>query len=118
MVTNKPEAYATPLLQQVKLHERSQAIVCPEHVKHPKPDPQALFLACQQANCPPERSIYIGDHKRDIDAGKQAGMTTIAALYGYINDDDNPADWKADFQAHNVKDIHQWLANQNWAIKT
>jgi len=92
--------------------------VCPEHVKHPKPDPQALFLACQQANCPPERSIYIGDHKRDIDAGKQAGMTTIAALYGYINDDDNPADWKADFQAHNVKDIHQWLANQNWAIKT
>ncbi|MDP0589849.1 MAG: HAD-IA family hydrolase [Candidatus Endonucleobacter bathymodioli] len=114
IVTNKPEVYTTPLLKQTKLYSRAKAIICPEHVTQPKPDPEALLLACIQANCSPNTSIYIGDHKRDIDAGKMAGMTTVAALYGYINDDDNPRNWQADFLAESVRDIHQWLASQNW----
>ena len=116
IVTNKPVEYAIPLLKQVKLHDRSNTTICPEHVKKPKPDPQALLLACLKAKCLPERSIYIGDHKRDIDAGKQAGMTTIAALYGYISDNDNPAIWEAYFQAKSVNEIHQWLADRDWKI--
>lgn len=116
IVTNKPLTYTTPLLQQAQLHNRSRTTICPEHVQQPKPDPQALFLACQQAQCQPERCVYIGDHKRDIDAGRQAGMVTIAALYGYIADDDSPDQWQADYQAHTVNDIHQWLADHNWQL--
>ncbi|WP_263079644.1 HAD-IA family hydrolase [Endozoicomonas sp. Mp262] len=116
IVTNKPLAFTTPLLRQAKLDNRSKSTVCPEHVKQPKPDPQALLLACQQASCLPERCVYIGDHKRDIDAGKQAGMTTIAALYGYIADDDNPEYWRADYQAPTASDIHQWLIRNHWKI--
>lgn len=116
IVTNKPEVYTTVLLKQVKLHQRTQVIICPDHVTRPKPDPEALFLACQQTNCSPSASIYIGDHKRDIDAGNKAAMTTIAALYGYVTDTDNPDTWQADFQASNVNDIHQWFTRQQWAI--
>ncbi|MDP0562126.1 MAG: HAD-IA family hydrolase [Candidatus Endonucleobacter sp. (ex Gigantidas childressi)] len=116
IVTNKPEIYTTPLLEQTKLHSRAKAIVCPEHVTRPKPDPEALLLACHQANCSVNTSIYIGDHKRDIDAGNIAGMTTVAALYGYISDDDDPTGWQADLLAESVRDIHHWLANQNWTI--
>jgi phosphoglycolate phosphatase len=38
----------------------------------------------------------VGDHLRDVDAGKRAGMYTIAAAYGYIEPDDDPAAWGAD----------------------
>ena len=48
IVTNKPEAYARPLVDQTGLLQRSQALICPDHVKTPKPDPQALFLACKK----------------------------------------------------------------------
>ncbi|MDD7804068.1 MAG: HAD-IA family hydrolase [Endozoicomonas sp. (ex Botrylloides leachii)] len=118
IVTNKPEVYTKVLLKQVNLFTRSGSIVCPDHVSKSKPDPRGLLLACKQTNCRPENSIYIGDHQRDIEAGKRAGMLTIAAIYGYIGDDDgDPADWQADFQASSVGAIEQWLAQHNWKIK-
>ncbi len=116
IVTNKPLAYTVPILAHAQLTHRSAATVCPEHVAKPKPDPQALLLACKQANCNPERCVYIGDHQRDIEAGKRAGMMTIAALYGYILDDDNPGEWQADYQASTVADIHQWLQVHQWQL--
>ncbi|WP_330925613.1 HAD-IA family hydrolase [Candidatus Sororendozoicomonas aggregata] len=116
IVTNKPIAYTTPILAQAQLTHRSAATVCPEHVAKPKPDPQALLLACEQANCNPENCVYIGDHQRDIEAGKRAGMVTIAALYGYIPDDDCPSEWQADYQANTMTDIHQWLQAHQWQL--
>jgi phosphoglycolate phosphatase len=41
----------------------------------------------------------VGDHLRDIEAGRRAGMYTIAATYGYIEPDDDPYTWGADAHA-------------------
>lgn len=116
IVTNKPRPYALSLIRQIGLLERSQAIVCPEDVKKPKPDPEALFLACKQASCSPEASVYIGDHLRDIEAGKKAGMITVAAHYGYIAEGDDPALWGADLDIDNVQQLHHWFEQHNWQI--
>ncbi len=116
IVTNKPRTYALSLIRQIGLLERSHAIVCPEDVKKPKPDPEALFLACQQSSCSPECSVYIGDHLRDIEAGKKAGMITVAAHYGYIAEGDDPALWGADLDIDNVQQLHQWFEQHNWQI--
>ncbi|USE39094.1 HAD family hydrolase [Endozoicomonas sp. SCSIO W0465] len=116
IVTNKPRPYALALIQQTGLLERSYAIVCPEDVKQPKPEPEALFLACKQAGCSPESSIYIGDHLRDIEAGKKAGMLTVAAHYGYINEGDDPMTWDADLNIDNAQQLHRWLAAHHWKI--
>ena len=35
---------------------------------------------------------------RDIAAGNSAGMTTVAALYGFIPPDDDPHEWPADYR--------------------
>ena len=40
--------------------------------------------------------MYVGDADRDIQAGKAAGMITVAAAYGYIPPDDDPLQWNAD----------------------
>ena len=116
IVTNKPRSYALSLIRQIGLLERSHAIVCPEDVKKPKPDPEALFLACQQASCSSEACVYIGDHLRDIEAGKKAGMITVAAHYGYIAEGDDPALWGADLDIDNVQQLHHWFEQHNWQI--
>lgn len=96
IVTNKPELYTTPVMQGLGLAEKASTVICPDHVTERKPHPEALFLACSQIDCKAEQSIYVGDHIRDIQAGNRAGMTTIAATYGYIDDQEDPQDWLAD----------------------
>ncbi|RLQ22736.1 HAD family hydrolase [Seongchinamella sediminis] len=95
VATNKPRAYAEPLLARIDLPP-CPSLVCPDDVKDRKPHPESLYRNCRDLDCAPHQAIYIGDHRRDIEAGKRAGMLTIAAAYGYIEADDNPRDWGAD----------------------
>jgi len=98
--TNKPRPYTEPLLEKLNIKPAPGSVVCPEDVTHRKPHPESLYKNCKQLQCAPHEAIYIGDHRRDIEAGKRAGMFTIAAAYGYIEPDDNAADWGADAQAN------------------
>lgn len=97
IVTNKPRRYAEPLLAALQLDSRCATLVCPDDVSRSKPDPEPLFLALHRLGCTVENSIYVGDHRRDIEAGKNAGMMTIAAHYGYLGADESTADWLADY---------------------
>ncbi len=109
VATNKPRAYAEPLLRALGLlgtgtagdsHEPCHSLVCPDDVKDRKPHPESLYLNCREIGCSPHEAVYVGDHLRDVDAGKRAGMYTIAAAYGYIEPDDDPAAWGADALAN------------------
>ena len=44
----------------------------------------------------PARCVYVGDARRDIDAGNAAGMRTLVARCGYLEPDDAPETWPAD----------------------
>ncbi len=96
IVTNKPELYTRPLLEGLNLTERAASVICPDHVNQRKPDPESLFMACRQINARPQHCVYVGDHIRDIEAGRRAGMRTVAAGYGYIDASDSVASWQAD----------------------
>jgi len=96
IVTNKPRLYAEPILTALALDQRCGVLVCPDDVTRTKPDPEALLLACRQLNCRPENSLYVGDHRRDIEAGQRAGMRTVAAGYGYVDPSDPSQSWGAD----------------------
>ncbi|WP_323844662.1 HAD-IA family hydrolase [Microbulbifer magnicolonia] len=105
IVTNKPVAYTTPLLRAFSHLPAPAAVICPDHVTNRKPDPEPVLLACSQIGCAPAEAIYVGDHERDIIAGRDAGMPTIACSYGYIDDGDDPADWGADHLVHSADEI-------------
>jgi phosphoglycolate phosphatase len=109
VVTNKPLLYAQPLMEKLGLANRCQVLICPEHVSKPKPDPEALVKAAEQLNCKLAACAYIGDHDRDIAAGRAAGMKTIAAAYGYIDHTQNVDHWQADIIAKQPQDIHASL---------
>lgn len=97
VVTNKPVAFSAPLMHRLNLAERCASLICPDHVKQRKPDPESLLLACAQINCSVSEAIFIGDHRRDIECAQRAGMPSIACDYGYIHADDPCANWNADF---------------------
>ena len=109
IATNKPWAYAEPLLDRIGLLKRAGSVVCPDHVAQRKPDPECLHLNCRELGCEISQAIYVGDHVRDIEAGREAGMYTIAAAYGYIVDGDDPAAWGADALAHRSEDLHDLI---------
>ena len=109
IVTNKPLRYTTPLMADLGLDRQSATTICPDHVANPKPDPEALILACSQIKIAPSDCIYIGDHIRDIQAGKSAGMRTIAAGWGYIEEFENITQWQADWVVEKSADLNSLL---------
>lgn len=111
IVTNKPLKYTAPLLSELGLDKQSATTICPDHVANPKPDPEALILACSQINIKPSDCIYVGDHIRDIQAGRSAGMRTIAAEWGYIEESENITQWQADWIVNKSTDLNSLLFN-------
>lgn len=111
IVTNKPRWLSEALLKALNLTERCAVLVCPEDVSKTKPDPEPMYLAAAQLGLEPQQCIYVGDHPRDIDAGRNASMYTILAAYGYLplqHKDDLTA-WQADCIVNNVTELHQVL---------
>lgn len=95
VVTNKPRRFTQPLMQALGLSDRAASIVSGDDCPNPKPHPDTLLLACQQSNSRPEHCIYVGDAERDVVAGLAAGMPTVVALYGYLDEHDRPENWGA-----------------------
>ncbi|MGH1486431.1 MAG: HAD-IA family hydrolase [Cellvibrionaceae bacterium] len=105
IITNKPYRFSEPIVDNLNLPNRPNLLICPDHVSKTKPDAEPLILACNKVGCKPEEAIYIGDHKRDIDCGINAGSKTIAVSFGYIHEDDKIEEWQADHIAEHADDI-------------
>ena len=97
VITNKPERFSRPVLAGLGLLERCATVICPDQVKERKPDPEGLLMAANAVGANPTHCVYVGDHLRDIQAGLNAKMITVTAGFGYIDADDNPRAWPADY---------------------
>lgn len=119
IVTNKPRDLSVQLLAALQLTERCAVLVCPEDVRQAKPDPEPMFLAANQLGIVAEQIIYVGDHPRDIDAGRAAQMPTVLAAYGYLPPAraSNLADWQADHVVADVAELHALLFSDTFSLK-
>lgn len=97
IVTNKVERFTHPLLKLMSLHERSAAIVGGDTTPYSKPHPAPILKAAEICNINPAQCLYVGDDLRDIEAGRAAGMKTVAAAYGYCGCDEPVNAWGADY---------------------
>ncbi len=99
IVTNKFARFTIPFVEAIGLATRAAVVVSGDTTAHSKPHPAPLLHACQEMDIEPSDCIYVGDDLRDIQAGHAAGMRTVAATYGYCENDD-PAAWGADALIH------------------
>ncbi len=117
IVTNKPRGLTLPLLAQLNINERCSVLVCPDDVTHAKPDPESIWLAAETLACNPAGCVYVGDHLRDIEAGRAAGTQTVTALYGFISPELNPVQWCADYNAESPHSLLDWFDGNNWQMR-
>ncbi|HSN39346.1 MAG TPA: HAD-IA family hydrolase [Burkholderiales bacterium] len=108
IVTNKAERFAKPLLDLLHLGHRAACVVGGDTTGKLKPHPDSLLAASRVIAIPPEACVYVGDDRRDVEAGRAAGMKTIAVKYGYLNGSP-PENWGADVTIGQPQELLQHL---------
>ena len=96
VVTNKVERFTLPLLDALNLTARAACIIGGDTTLHTKPHPAPLLAASRTIDVEPQACIYIGDDRRDVEAGHGAGMRVAVAGWGYLNGNDSES-WDADW---------------------
>lgn len=99
IVTNKSQRFTLPVMETLGYARRAACIVSGDSAPRAKPFAHPMHLACALTGTQADRSFFVGDDIRDIQAGHAAGMTTIAAAYGYLGDGGPVEQWGADHLA-------------------
>ena len=108
VVTNKAERFTHPLLELLCVHSRAACIIGGDTTGRIKPDPAPLLAASERIGIAPHHCIYLGDDRRDMEAGRAAGMTAVVAKFGYLNGND-PETWPADGMIDKPLELLQYL---------
>jgi phosphoglycolate phosphatase len=111
IVTNKRTRFTVPLIHAFDLSSRAACVISGDSTPTPKPHPAPLFAACEQAGVIASECVYIGDAAHDIVAGNAANMRTLAAVYGYLQPNDQPENWGAEALIHSPAQLLTWLKN-------
>ena len=105
VVTNKMTRFTSLIAQRVALFGGAGTIVSGDSTPYSKPHPAPLLAAAERLGLEPRECIYVGDDERDIQAGRAAGMGTVAAMYGYLGVGAPPAGWGADAMIYSPIDL-------------
>lgn len=109
IVTNKSERFGQPVIHGLQLHLQSRVHIYGDTTPHAKPHPQPLLEAARRLAVEPSRCLYVGDDLRDIEAGRAAGMRTLAAAWGYLGAAAPIEQWGADAIVHEPRSVLDWI---------
>ena len=82
-VTNKPIAFALPLLAQKGLSAYFDVVYGGDSLAHKKPHPMPLLQVCTDFALPAHQVVAIGDSSNDAEAARAAGCFVLTVPYGY-----------------------------------
>jgi 2-phosphoglycolate phosphatase len=111
IVTNKPEYLARALVPLLGWETRCAVLIGGDTLAERKPHPLPLQEAARRLEVAIDDCVYVGDDERDIQSARAAGMASIAALWGYRLDHDDPRTWQADAilaQSTDLLDPARW----------
>lgn len=110
IVTNKIARYTQPVVHGLGLASRAAVVISGDSTPHAKPHPAPLLEAARRLSVPAGECVYVGDDLRDVQAGRAAGMRTIAAAWGYLGLGEPITAWNADAVIETPGELLQWLA--------
>jgi phosphoglycolate phosphatase len=82
-LTNKPTAFALPLLKAKGLDGFFSLVFGGDSFERKKPDPLPLVKTCEALGSAPARTLMIGDSSNDAQAARAAGCPVLLVTYGY-----------------------------------
>ena len=98
IITNKPMRFTDKLVPKLGFIIPPAVVVSGDTCGEPKPSVKPMLYACGQIHADPQHTLYVGDAERDIQAGRNSGMTTVLAEWGYISDEDDTDSWQPDYR--------------------
>ena len=110
IVTNRVARYTHPVVQGLGLASRAAVVICGDSTPHSKPHPAPLLEAARRIGVAASGCVYVGDDLRDVQAGRAAGMRTVAAAWGYLGLGEPIDTWNADAVIDSPSELLQWLA--------
>ena len=82
--SRRSRAPLVEVLRKYNLEQFFQEVICLEDVENAKPHPESILLAMKRLGVLKRAKVFmVGDAVVDIEAGKQAGVRTVGALYGF-----------------------------------
>jgi pyrophosphatase PpaX len=85
LVTSKLKDGAMKGLRLARLDQAFEIVIGAGEVTHPKPHPEPVLKALALLDAAPERTVFIGDSRHDLESGRAAGVKTAAVLWGPFN---------------------------------
>ncbi|RYZ12000.1 MAG: phosphoglycolate phosphatase [Comamonadaceae bacterium] len=82
-LTNKPTAFALPLLAAKSLDGYFDVVFGGDAFERRKPDPMPLLKTCEALHSTPARTLMLGDSSNDAQAARGAGCPVLLMTYGY-----------------------------------
>jgi phosphoglycolate phosphatase len=82
-LTNKPTAFARPLLQKKGLAGYFDQVFGGDAFERKKPDPLPLQKTCEALGTAPHATLVVGDSRNDAAAARAAGCPVVLVSYGY-----------------------------------
>lgn len=107
IITNKPHTFTERLVPKLGFSIPPAVVVSGDTCDEAKPSVKPMLFACERIGIAPQHCLYVGDAERDMQAGKNAGMQTVLADWGYIANTDTPEHWQFD---HRIAQAHDLLA--------
>lgn len=83
VVSNKRESLSIKILEKLGLSTYFDLIAGSDTTKERKPSPMPVRHVLSMFAILPEEAVIVGDSNYDIEAGKAAGIKTVAVTYGY-----------------------------------
>jgi phosphoglycolate phosphatase len=83
VISNKREYLSTELLGKLDLLKYFNLVIGSDTTSERKPSAIPVIHAVTKLAVGPQESIIVGDSNYDIEAGKKAGVKTVAVTYGY-----------------------------------
>lgn len=109
IVTNKAERYTRQVVEGLGLHRRAVVVISGDTTPHSKPHPAPLLEAARRAGIDAAACVYVGDDLRDMQAGRAAGMATLAAAWGYLGQGEPIEAWGAHAVLTEPAALLHWL---------
>ena len=102
VISNKKEYLSMKLLDKLGLLKYFNLVIGSDTTSERKPSPIPVIHVFTKLGIDPHESIIVGDSNYDIEAGKKAGIKTVAVTYGYR---ERQYLKEADYIIDNIKDL-------------
>ena len=102
VISNKKEYLSMKLLDKLGLLKYFNLVIGSDTTSERKPSPIPVIHVFTRLGIDPDESIIVGDSNYDIEAGKKAGIKTVAVTYGYR---ERHYLKEADYIIDNIKDL-------------